>query len=430
MTQKQLARKKEITTEMIQAADYDNVTPEHIMNGLREGTIVIPKNRNHRFSAVGIGKGLKTKINANIGTSEIRCNLEEELQKLELAIKYGAESIMDLSTGGNLDRIRKTLISKSSIMFGTVPIYSVICELLCEGKDIGEMTTDMLFNEIEKQAIAGVDFITVHCGVTRESIRHLEDSERVIGVVSRGGSLLKRWIEETGRENPLYEDFDRLLSIAEEYDVTLSLGDGFRPGAGADASDPGQISELLVLGELVKLADHRGVQVMVEGPGHLPLDEIEMNVQLEKKLCHNAPFYVLGPLTTDIAPGYDHITGAIGGAIAAANGADFLCYVTPAEHLCLPNLEDVKLGVISAKIAAHTGDLVKRKEESSKIDREISRARHQLDWERIFQYAIDPDFARERKKDSSQTDSNYCSMCGELCAIKIDGRKKTQKDTK
>jgi len=428
MTQKQHAWKKEITNEMIQAAEYDNVKPEYIMNGLREGTIVIPKNINHQFSAVAIGRGLKTKVNANIGTSEVRCNLEGELKKLELAIKYGAESIMDLSTGGNLDRIRKTLIERSSIMFGTVPIYSVICELLRKEKDIGEMSRDMLFKEIEKQAKAGVDFITVHCGVTRESIKHLEDSERTLGVVSRGGSLLKRWIEETGMENPLYEDFERLLSIAEEHDVTLSLGDGLRPGAGADASDRGQISELLILGELVKLADRKGVQVMVEGPGHLPLDEIEMNVQLEKKLCHNAPFYVLGPLTTDIAPGYDHITGAIGGAVAAAYGADFLCYVTPAEHLCLPDLEDVKQGVISAKIAAHSGDIVKLKGEISKIDREISRARHQLDWERIFQYAIDPDFARERKQDSSQSDTNYCSMCGELCAIKIDSGKTTRKD--
>lgn len=420
MTQKQFAWQEKITDEMREAARYDEVSPEFIREGLVNGTIVIPKNIHHKFPARAIGEGLKTKINANIGTSEINCNLNGEIEKLDLAVKHGADSIMDLSTGGNLTEIRKILLERSPIMFGTVPIYSVICDLFRKEKEIIDMTADMLFTEIENQAKAGVDFVTVHCGITRETIRHLQESDRVLGVVSRGGSLLKKWVEETGRENPLYEDYDRLLAIAEKYDVTLSLGDGLRPGAQEDATDRAQISELIILGELVDLANRQGVQVMVEGPGHIPFDEIEMNVKLQKKMCHNAPFYVLGPLVTDIAPGYDHITGAIGGAAAAAYGADFLCYVTPAEHLCLPGLNDVKEGIIASKIAAHCGDMIKGREKSRKIDKAISDARRQLDWERVFQYAIDPELAKKRKEETSKQDSDYCSMCGELCAIKID----------
>ncbi len=429
MTQKQYAEKNIITNEMREAARFDNVSPEFIREGLVQGNIVIPKNVNHSFSARAIGKGLKTKINANIGTSEISCKLPEELKKLELALKFGCDSVMDLSTGGNLIHIRSLLLNNSPVMLGTVPIYAVICELLREEKPVTAMTSDILFNEIEQQAAAGVDFITVHCGITKETISHLKKSERVLGVVSRGGSLLKKWIEETGNENPLYAEFDRLLTIAEKYDVTLSLGDGLRPGSQNDASDRGQISELLILGELVERAQKRGVQVMVEGPGHIPLDEIEMNVRLEKKLCNDAPFYVLGPLVTDIAPGYDHITGAIGGALAASYGADFLCYVTPAEHLCLPDTEDVKKGVIASKIAAHCGDLIKRRDEALKIDRAISEARQALDWKGIFQHAIDPELAQQRKENTSADNSDYCSMCGSLCAVKIDkDRTKTQRD--
>lgn len=426
MTQKRYAEQNKITKEMREAAEFDKVPVKVIRDGLSEGTIVVPKNINHSFPARGIGKGLKTKINANLGTSEIHCNLNEELQKLQTSIKYGADSVMDLSTGGNLAEIRKTLLRNSPVMFGTVPIYAVICQLLKEEKDIADMTKEKLFAEIEKQAETGVDFITVHCGVTKETIRHLSRSERVLGIVSRGGSLLKRWMEETGEENPLYEDYERLLSIAEKYDVTLSLGDGLRPGAQHDATDRGQVSELLVLGELVQLANRRGVQVMVEGPGHIPLSEIEMNVLLEKKLCHNAPFYVLGPLPTDIAPGYDHITGAIGGAIAASHGADFLCYVTPAEHLCLPDLDDVREGVIASRIAAHCGDLVKKRQETAQIDRAISEARREMNWEKVFRYALDPELAKRRKESTTDAGTDYCSMCGDLCAIKTDAKKRTR----
>ncbi len=420
MTQKQFAEQNKITDEMKQAAEFDGVSPDFIKEGLKKGTIVIPRNINHSFSARAIGEGLKTKINANLGTSEISCSPQQELQKLALAVKHGSDSVMDLSTGGNLEHIRKILLKNSPVMFGTVPIYAVITELFRQEKDITEMTEEMLFQEIEDQAAAGVDFLTVHCGVTKETISHLERSGRVLGVVSRGGSLLKKWIEKTGKENPLFSDYNRLLDIAEKYDVTLSLGDGLRPGAQHDASDKGQISELLVLGELVEKAHERGVQVMVEGPGHIPLDEIEMNVRLQKKLCRNAPFYVLGPLVTDIAPGYDHITGAIGGALAASCGADFLCYVTPAEHLCLPDMEDVKQGVIASRIAAHCGDLVKRREETSIIDRAISEARKQFNWQKVYQYAIDPELAKKRKESTSDKDSDHCSMCGSLCAVKID----------
>ena len=427
MTQRQFALRNIITKEMQQAAEFDNVSPEFILEGLKSGVIVIPKNINHDFPARAIGKGLKTKVNANIGTSELCSNLEIELEKLDYCTKYGADSVMDLSTGGDLKSIRQYLIERSTIMLGTVPIYGVICELTNNGKKITDMTAEDLFNEIEEQAQAGVDFITVHCGVTKANIEYLDNTERVMGVVSRGGSLLKRWITVTGNENPLYEQYDRLLDIAERYDVTLSLGDGLRPGALADATDRAQISELLTLGSLVNRALERGVQVMVEGPGHVPLDEIVTNVQLQKKLCHDVPFYVLGPLVTDIAPGYDHITGAIGGAIAAANGTDFLCYVTPAEHLCLPDLEDVKQGIIASRIAAHAGDLVKNRKVAQQLDDKMSEARKRLDWESMFKYAIDPELAKERKSADSQGSSDYCTMCGELCAVKIDNLKRGDK---
>lgn len=420
MTQRQFALQNQITKEMQQAAEYDNVSADFILEGLKKGTIVIPKNVNHNFPARAIGKGVSTKINANIGTSEICSNINVELAKLEYCKKYGADSVMDLSTGGDLKFIRKSLLYNSTLMLGTVPIYGVACKLAEEGKKIDEMIADLLFAEIEEQAEMGVDFITVHCGVTLANIEYLEDSDRTMGVVSRGGSLLKRWMSVTGNENPLFEQYDRLLDIAERHDVTLSLGDGLRPGGLADATDPAQISELLTLGGLVKRALDRGVQVMVEGPGHVPLNEVALNVQLQKKLCHDVPFYVLGPLVTDIAPGYDHITGAIGGAIAAASGADFLCYVTPAEHLCLPDLNDVKEGIIASKIAAHAGDLVKIPEVAQQRDDKMSEARKRLDWESMFKYAIDPEIAKERKSADSQGNKDYCTMCGELCAVKID----------
>jgi len=423
MTQMQYAMKGMITTEMRDVAAYEKKDPEWIRGEVASGRLVIPKNIHHDFKARGIGAGLKTKINANIGTSEEHCNLAEEIKKLKISEKYGADSVMDLSTGGNLDFIRESIIKQSSVMIGTVPIYAVATKLTQDGKELIDMTPDMLFKEIEKQAIAGVDFMTVHTGITRKSISFFENDERILGVVSRGGSMIKYWVKHHHQENPLYEEYDRLMDICEKYDVTLSLGDGFRPGAQADATDRGQIAELLVLGELVDRARERGIQVMVEGPGHVPLNEVKANVLLEKKICNDAPFYVLGPLTTDIAPGYDHIVGAIGGAIAAANGVDFLCYVTPAEHLCLPTEDDVKQGVIASKIAAHAADIVKGVDGALERDNIISKARRDFDWETIYKYSLDPDLARERKEGSESKGQDHCTMCGSLCAVKRDKEK-------
>ena len=420
-TQMQYALKGTITKEMQEVATQEGLDAEWIRQEIAAGRIVIPKNTRHKFMPRGIGNGLKTKINANMGTSKDHCNFQEELVKLNIAVEYGADAIMDLSTSGNLRTIREEIIAKSPIMVGTVPIYAVMANLLQEGKKIPDMQPDDLFSEIEEQAKAGVDFMTLHCGVTKSSLSFLESNERVAGVVSRGGSLLKRWMLSHQTENPLYAQYDRILDIFEQYDVTISLGDGLRPGCGADATDRGQIAELLVLGELVERAWKRGIQVIVEGPGHVPLDQIEMNVKLMKRICHEAPFYVLGPLTTDIAPGYDHIVGAIGGAIAASYGTDFLCYVTPAEHLTLPNADDVKQGVIASRIAAHSGDLVKGVHGAREQDYAISVARRKLDWESIYKNALDPEHAKQRRKVSESADEQHCTMCGELCAIKIDG---------
>jgi phosphomethylpyrimidine synthase len=420
MTQLQQALKGIVTKEIHEVAEYENCDPEWIRNEVAYGRIVIPKNTHHTFKVRGIGNGLKTKVNANIGTSPKHCNPEEELSKLQVAVKYGADAVMDLSTGGDLRQILKSIIEHSPLMIGTVPIYAVITRLIRENKEIADMNVDTLFSEIEDQAKAGVDFMTLHCGVTKTSLSFLQNDERVAGIVSRGGSFIKRWMMENKSENPLYEQFDRVLNICEKYDVTISLGDGLRPGACNDASDRGQIAELLILGELVERAHKQGVQVIVEGPGHVPLDQIEMNVKLMKRICNNAPFYVLGPLTTDIAPGYDHIVGAIGGSIAASYGADFLCYVTPAEHICLPTTEDVKEGVVASKIAAHSGDIVKNIRGARELDYAMSRARRELDWEEMFKYAINPELARSRRQNSESANEDYCTMCGYLCAIKID----------
>jgi phosphomethylpyrimidine synthase len=420
MTQLQQALKGLVTKEMVEAAKYENVDPEWMMSEIAKGTIVIPKNIHHNFKARAIGYGIKTKINANIGTSAKHCNPQEELDKLDIAVKYGADAVMDLSTGGDLPEILKSVLAHSPVMIGTVPIYAVMSELMKVEKKVADMNPEDFFAEIENQAKMGVDFMTLHCGVTRTSLSFLENDERITGIVSRGGSLLKRWMKVHNAENPLFEQFDRVLDICEKHDVTISLGDGLRPGAGNDASDRGQLAELLILGELVERCQKRGVQVMVEGPGHMPLDQIEMNVKLMKRVCNNAPFYVLGPLTTDIAPGYDHIVGAIGGAIAAANGVDFLCYVTPAEHLTLPNLDDVREGVIASKIAAHSGDIVKNVKGARELDYTMSKARRELDWEGMFKCAINPELARQRKKTSESASEDYCSMCGNLCAVKTD----------
>ena len=419
-TQIEKAKDGIITPEMHVVAYQEKVDVEWLRNEIALGRIVIPKNKNHDFPVVAIGNGLRTKVNANMGTSEKHCHFEEELEKMKVAVQYGADAIMDLSTGGDLHIILQRILQESSVMVGTVPIYGVATRLLAEGKEIKELDPEDLFREIETQAKMGVDFMTLHCGITNISLSFLENDKRVCGIVSRGGALLKRWMKENGKENPLYEQYDRVLDICKQYDVTISLGDGLRPGAGADATDRAQVAELLVLGELVDRARDKGVQVMVEGPGHMPLDQIEANMKLMKRLCGEAPFYVLGPLVTDSAPGYDHIVGAIGGTVAAIHGADFLCYVTPAEHLCLPDVKDVKEGVIASRIAAHSADLVNNVAGARQRDLTISKARYDLDWETMFQNSIDPELARKRKMESESSEEDHCTMCGNLCAVKND----------
>ncbi|MCX7954869.1 MAG: phosphomethylpyrimidine synthase ThiC [Bacteroidales bacterium] len=418
-TQLEYAKKGVITKEIEQVAKSENIDLPNLMDLIKEGQVVIPKNKNHVVSPCGIGKGLKTKINANIGTSEICNNINIELDKLNTAIKYGADTIMDLSTGGDLHLILKTIIEKSTVPVGTVPIYAVATKYIRNNRDLSEITIDDILKEIEYQAQLGVDFMTLHCGVTKTSLSYLQKDPRVCGIVSRGGSILKTWILKNNKENPLYEHYDKILDICYEYDVTISLGDGLRPGACADASDRGQLAELLVLGELVERAREHNVQVMVEGPGHMPLDEIEANVKIMKKVTKNAPFYVLGPLVTDIAPGYDHIVGAIGGTIAAVAGADFLCYVTPAEHLTLPTVEDVKQGVIASKIAAHAANIVKGIKSEIERDYMVSKYRYELNWDEMFKYVIDPELARKRRYENKFI-GEYCSICGSLCAYKTD----------
>ncbi|TYB32497.1 MAG: phosphomethylpyrimidine synthase ThiC [Flexistipes sinusarabici] len=419
MTQLEAAKQDRITREMEIAAKHEGLTAEEIRKKIAEGVAVIPKNINHNFENVmAIGQGLKTKINANIGTSGDCPSIEREVQKLEVALKYGTDSVMDLSTGGDLNEARITILEKSTVMVGTVPIYAVAAKMADKDIPTDRMDGDELLKSIEEQCRQGIDYITVHCGVTKESVKRMDASDRFCGIVSRGGSILADWIRKNDKENPLYEYFDELLDIAYKYDVTLSLGDGFRPGAIADATDRPQIDELIILGELSKRAYEKNVQVIIEGPGHVPLDQIETNMKLQKSLCNNAPFYILGPLPTDIAPGYDHITSAIGGAIAASAGADFLCYVTPAEHLCLPDEDDVREGVIASKIAAHIADISKGVKGALQRDIKMSEYRKNLDWEGMFQTAIDPEKARSRFRQNM--DINSCTMCGKLCAVKID----------
>jgi len=419
----ELAKKGVITKEIELVAKYEKRDVDYIVQGLIEGTIVIPANVYHRekenFQPRGIGKGLITKVNANIGTSGDIENIELELKKLKVAIKYGADAVMDLSTGDHIDETRKIIIENSPVMVGTVPIYQAAKEAVDKYGFIGKMTVDDIFNVIEKHCQDGVDFITVHCGVTLSSLERLRNEGRIMNIVSRGGALMAEWMVYNEKENPLYEHYDRLLEIAKKYDVTLSLGDGMRPGCIADATDRCQIEELITLGELVDRAREADVQAMVEGPGHVPLDQVEANIILQKRLCHDAPFYVLGPIVTDIAPGYDHIAGAIGGAIAARAGADFLCYLTPAEHLALPDIEDVKEGVIAARIAGHAADIVKGVPGAIEWDLEMAKARENLDWERQFELAIDPEKARKyREERKPQKDEETCTMCGKLCSIK------------
>jgi len=419
MTQLESARAGVISPQMDLVARREGLEAEFIRRGVAKGTIVIPANINHQnLVPCGIGQGLSTKVNANIGTSSDFGNIDTELEKLRVAINSGADTVMDLSTGGDISAIRRSIVASSSLPIGTVPIYQAGIEAIARRGAIVRMTDDDLFAVIEEHARDGVDFITVHCGVTRSAIARLKQQGRVSDVVSRGGAFLIGWILHNDCENPLYEQYDRLLEIAREFDVTLSLGDGMRPGSLADATDRAQVEELLIAGELVQRAHEAGVQVMVEGPGHLPLNQIETNVQLQKAVCKGAPFYVLGPLVTDVAAGYDHITGAIGGAVAAAAGTDFLCYVTPAEHLSLPDPEDVRQGVIASRIAAHAADIVKGVKGASEWDMKMSMARKKLDWEEQARLSLDPE--RSHQVHSKHTSAGTaCSMCGKYCAMAL-----------
>jgi phosphomethylpyrimidine synthase len=420
MTQLSQALAGIVTPEMTEVARQESLDPEIIRQKVAAGRVVIPKNCGRDFFVRGIGEGLRTKVNANIGTSPEHADLDEEIAKLQVSIAAGADSVMDLSTGGDLDAVRKVILEKSCVMVGTVPIYGAAARLLQQDKQIVQLTADGLFEEIERQCREGIDYITVHCGITRRSLEVLESCHRVAGMVSRGGSILALWMKHHRKENPLYEQFDRLMDIAFEYDVTLSLGDGLRPGAIADAGDRAQFEELVILGDLARRAKARGVQTMIEGPGHVPLDQVKSQIQIEKTVCDGAPFYVLGPLTTDVAPGYDHITSAIGGAIAAAAGADFLCYVTPAEHLRLPTIAEVREGVFAARIAAHSGDIAKGIPGASDWDRKMSEARFALDWEGMYNLALDGELARSKRRNSEAYDQMVCTMCGKLCSINLN----------
>ena len=419
MTQIELAKAGTTSPEMRRIARCEGVSVDFIRKGLIKGTIVIPKNIGHRLEKpCGIGKGLSTKINANIGTSKDSSGISGEIKKMELAINSGADAIMDLSTGTRIEETRRKILSRSKVPVGTVPIYEIVINGLKKHGSIANITVEEIFAVLEKQASEGVDFFTIHAGVTKKALDILKRNPRLLDIVSRGGAFLAEWIIANKRENPFYENFDRVIDLAKRHDITLSLGDGLRPGSILDATDKPQLTELITLGELQKRALKRGVQVMIEGPGHVPIDQIEANVILEKSICNGAPFYVLGPLVTDIAPGYDHITSAIGGAIAGSAGADFLCYVTPAEHLRLPTLEDVKEGVIASKIAAHAADIAKGVKGAIDKDRAISKARAERNWKRQFALAIDPVKPMEYRKSSKPGSEDVCTMCGEYCSIK------------
>ena len=419
MTQLEIARAGKISLEMKIVAEQECVNAEFIREGVAAGTIVIPMNVNRKMAKpCGIGAGLRTKVNANIGTSADFTSVDDEIEKLRVAIEAGADAVMDLSTGGDLAVIRKAILENCTIPFGTVPIYESVVKVADEGSII-DMSEDDLFRVIERNAEDGVDFITVHCGVTQESVRRLQEQGRIADVVSRGGAFLVCWMLGNNRENPLYARFDDLLDICRKHDVTLSLGDGMRPGCLADATDRPQVQELIILGELVDRSRKAGVQSMVEGPGHVPMNQIIANVQIQKTLCKGAPFYVLGPLVTDIAPGYDHITSAIGGAIAAAAGVDFLCYVTPSEHLGLPGPDEVREGVIAGRIAAHAGDIAKGVKGAMEWDREMSIARKSLDWDRQGELAIDPIKFNKYRTERATCSEKECSMCSKYCAMKV-----------
>lgn len=419
MTQISEARQGNVTPQMKIVAEKEKVDVQLLMERIAKGTVVIPANSNHHnLIPCGIGEGLSIKVNANIGTSCDHAVIDEELEKMEVAIKVGADAIMDLSTGGDMNECRRKIIKASTVPVGTVPIYQAVVDATNKKGGVIHLSVDNIFEVIESQAIEGVDFITVHCGLTRAALDMLKKQGRVTDIVSRGGALLTTWMLHHDQENPLYENYDRLLEIARKYDLTLSLGDGLRPGCLADATDRAQIHELMTLGQLTDQAWESDVQVMIEGPGHVPLNQIKANILLEKQLCKNAPFYVLGPLVTDIAAGHDHVACAIGGAVAGEAGADFLCYVTPSEHLSLPNVDDVREGVIVTKIAAHAADIARGNKQAIERDRKMAVARKELDWETQMQCALDPETARRRRGESPPGEDDVCTMCGKFCAIK------------
>lgn len=408
----------EVLVKKVAAAE--GVDERVVRKGFDAGTIVIPYNRRRpqEIEPIGIGQGLRTKVNANIGTSPSIADLKQEKQKLRAAIDAGADTVMDLSTGGDIDAVRQAIIAASTVPIGTVPIYQAACDSPKLKKSFVELSVDEIFAGIRKHLDDGVDFLTVHTGLTRTGVERLRNRKRLAGIVSRGGAMMVEWMMFNKAENPLAEYFDRLLELTAEFGACLSLGDGLRPGALADASDRPQIQELLIIGEQVDRARAAGVQAMVEGPGHMPLDQIEMNVKLQKEICHGAPFYVLGPLVTDVAPGYDHIVSAIGGAIAGMHGADFLCYVTPSEHLGLPDADDVRVGTIVSRIAAHAADIAKYPQRARKWDEEMSRLRERFKWDEMIKASLDPAEARKRFDRYPKQAEDVCTMCGEFCAIK------------
>ncbi|MGE5190045.1 MAG: phosphomethylpyrimidine synthase ThiC [Gemmatimonadota bacterium] len=420
MTLMSRARNGELPPEIVRAAGDEGVPPEKLRDSVAAGRTVVPANR-LRTSArpVAIGEGLRVKVNANVGSSRDRADVSLELEKMRAAVAAGADAVMDLSTGGPIDEIRRAILAECPVPVGTVPVYQAAADAPGKRKSWVELSADDFFEGIEKQAKDGVDFMTVHCGVTRAALDRLVREGRRLDIVSRGGSLLAEWMTYNGKENPFFEQFDRLVALCREYDITISLGDGLRPGCLSDATDRAQVHELMTLGELTERAWARDVQVMIEGPGHVPLHQVAANVQLEKRLCHGAPFYVLGPLVTDIAPGYDHITSAIGGALAAWSGADFLCYVTPSEHLRLPPVEDVREGVIAARIAAHAADIARGIPGAMDRDDRMAEARRRLDWAAQIELSLDPGRARAMRGGSPPAaDESVCTMCADLCAIK------------
>ncbi len=418
-TQLEMARNGEITSAMEEAARYDDVCPEFIRDGIANGTIVISGNVHRKSRVVGIGKGLRTKVNASIGTSPDIVDIDMEIKKAKVAEKYGADTLMELSTGGDLNEVRRRVLEATSLMVGTVPLYQAAIETIRKKDSVVHMEADFLFDIIEQQAEEGIGFMAIHCGINLLTLERLrKQGYRFGGLVSRGGSFLTAWMNHNKKENPLYEQIDRLIDIMKRHDVILSLGNGLRAGAVHDSTDRAQIQELIMNSEIAEHAQKRGVQVIVEGPGHIPIDEIEANVILQKRLSNNAPFYMLGPITTDVAPGYDHITAAIGAALSSSYGADFICYVTPPEHLALPTPDDVREGVMAARIAVHVGDMVKLKDKVKNADLKMGIARRDLDWDTQYKTAISAERAQEIRGSRPPMDEDTCTMCGKLCSLK------------